>query len=67
MRCAGVTVLYNPDNSVVESIKTYIDDIEILFLVDNSSKDNSKMFLFNEKIKYIPFLDYKGIAYALNY
>lgn len=67
MRCAGVTVLYNPDYSVVESIKTYIDDVEILFLVDNSSKDNSKMFSFDKKIRYIPFLDNKGISYALNY
>lgn len=67
MRCAGVTVLYNPDQSVVESVKTYINDVEILFLVDNSSKDNSNMFNFDEKIRYIPFLENKGIAYALNY
>lgn len=67
MRCAGITVLYNPDYSVVESIRTYIDDVDTLFLVDNSSKDNSEMFLFDQKIRYIPFLDNKGISYALNF
>lgn len=67
MRCAGVTVLYNPDQSVIESIKTYLNDIEVLFLVDNSSNDNSNMFSFDKKIQYIPFLENKGIAYALNH
>ena len=43
MKVAGVVVLYHPDESVLENIKTYIDDIDLLFAVDNSDKKNIKI------------------------
>ena len=30
----GVVVLYNPNEYILENIKTYIDQIEILYLID---------------------------------
>lgn len=65
MKLAGVIVLYNPDKKVLDSINTYIDDVDVLYAVDNSENDNSNLFK-DEKIKYIPNYKNLGIAKALN-
>jgi len=65
MKLAGVIVLYNPDKKVLDSINTYIDDVDVLYAVDNSKNDNSNLFK-DEKIKYIPNYKNLGIAKALN-
>ena len=65
MKLAGVVVLYNPDQKVLDNISSYIDELDVLYLVDNSSVDNSKFFL-NDKFEYIPLLKNTGIAHALN-
>lgn len=67
-KIAGVTVLYNPDQIVANNIRSYIDNLDILFAVDNSpnDNDNSNLFKFNDKIKYISNHGNLGIAYALN-
>ena len=66
MKIAGVTVLFNPDEKVVSNIKTYIDELDCLFLVDNSSVDNSAKYNFSKKIVYIFNGKNLGIAEALN-
>ncbi len=66
---AGVVVLYNPDESVVNNIQSYIQDIEILFVVDNSEEKNSliiEVLSVNPKIRYIDNKGNQGIAHALN-
>lgn len=66
---AGVVVLYNPDESVFENIKSYAPFLDILYVVDNSAKINKSLI---EKIKkifsiqYILHHDNKGISYSLN-
>ena len=65
MKLAGVVVLYNPSKLVLDSINTYIDDIDVLYAIDNSNIDNSKLFK-NKKIKYVANMDNLGIAKALN-
>ncbi len=65
MKLAGVVVLYNPDASVVENIKSYIDYVDMVYAVDNSPSDNSGKFDF-DKVTYISNGGNKGIAYALN-
>ncbi len=66
----GVVVLYNPNEYILENIKTYIDQIEILYLIDNSDKKNNKLIdkikNISQKCKYIDNGVNKGIAYALN-
>ena len=37
----ALTVLYNPKHSMLDNIKTYIDEVEFLYLVDNSPKENA--------------------------
>ncbi|MEE3343283.1 MAG: glycosyltransferase [Bacilli bacterium] len=65
MKLAGVVVLFNPSNLVLDSINTYIDDVDVLYAVDNSSVDNSELFK-NKKIRYVANMDNLGIARALN-
>lgn len=65
MKLAGVVVLYNPDQKVINNINSYIDELDALYLVDNSSADNSTLFM-NEKAEYIPLQKNTGIAHALN-
>lgn len=67
MKIAGVVVLYNPDENVKKNIDSYINNLDILYVVDNSPEpnDNSKYYK-GKKIKYISNHGNKGIAYALN-
>lgn len=65
MKLAGVVVLYNPNKEVINSINTYINDLDVLYAVDNSNNNNSNLFT-NKKIKYIPNNKNLGIAKALN-
>jgi rhamnosyltransferase len=66
---AAVVVLYNPDISIINNIKSYINEVDILFIVDNSDKKNIS---FLELITQLPKTLYTwnggniGIAHALN-
>lgn len=67
---AGVVVWYNPTDKEVENIKTYIDFVKSLYVVDNSAGDNfpllDELLRQSDKIEYIPNHDNLGIATALN-
>ena len=67
MKCAGVSVLYNPSMEDINNINSYIANLDKLYLVDNSNKDNSSMIPSSSKIEYVPFMENMGIGYALNY
>lgn len=66
MKVAGVVVLYNPDEKVMDNIKSYINDLDKLYVVDNSDKKNLSLNFDDKKIEYISNGGNKGIAYALN-
>lgn len=63
---ACITVLYNPDTDVIENVRKCQGLVGRIILVDNSSDDNKKMFSKMEDVEYIPLMDNKGIAYAIN-
>jgi rhamnosyltransferase len=69
-RVAGCVVLYNPEDDVFENIASYILNIDLLFIVDNSTTHNKKLIekLSNtfSNIEYINNNDNLGIATALN-
>ncbi|MBQ8741381.1 MAG: glycosyltransferase family 2 protein [Clostridia bacterium] len=65
MKLAAVVVLYNPSAKILENIKSYIDYVDVVYAVDNSSSDNSAS-LHSDKIVYLSNGKNKGIAYALN-
>lgn len=62
----AIVVLYNPDSQVYNTIAGYKGIVNRVILVDNSSKNNKKLFQKLSYVKYIPLLDNLGIAYALN-
>lgn len=67
MKLAGTVVLYNPDREVLENIQTYLPFIDVLYVMDNSTKEYD--FLDDikkiKKVKYISLDGNKGIAEAL--
>lgn len=69
MELAGCIVLYNPPDIVLENIRSCIEELEILYVIDNSEIQNQwlvKVLLTYPKCKYIPLGFNRGIAYALN-
>lgn len=63
---AAVVVYYNPEEDIYRKIKDVVNIVDKVYIIDNSSIDNSSL-LDNScnKIKYIPLMKNKGIAYAL--
>ena len=61
---AGVVVLYNPEEDYINNINSYIEDIDLLYVIDNSSKKN--IIPKSKKIKYIYNNENLGVAKALN-
>ncbi|MHB0980982.1 MAG: glycosyltransferase family 2 protein [Thermoleophilia bacterium] len=68
-RIAGVVVLFNPDESVLQNIRTYANQVDTLFVVDNSDSPRRALV---ESLTSVPNLRYshlgcnRGIAAALN-
>ena len=69
IRIAGVVVLFNPSMKYIDSIKSYINQVETLYAIDNSEQTDSE---FVDKLKHFENVVYKwneknlGIARALN-
>ncbi|MBR2828144.1 MAG: glycosyltransferase [Bacilli bacterium] len=66
IKVAGVVVLYNPTTEDINNIHSYIDDIDILYVMDNSKENNKSRLPKNEKIEYIFNNENLGIATPLN-
>lgn len=68
VRIGACTVIYNPDEQVINNIKTYFDKVNVCVVVDNSEKKNIVCELLKNtpKITYIDMHGNKGIAAALN-
>lgn len=69
MRLSGVVVWYNPGIQEVNNIKSYLYELDKLFIVDNSIENNEQLLDIldnNCNIEYISNRDNLGIAKALN-
>lgn len=71
MRVAAVVVWFNPcaiqgENSPVENILSYAGHVEKVYIVDNSSADNSSLASKIQNSVYISNKNVNGIAGALN-
>lgn len=66
IKLAATVTFYNPSKENVENINSYIDFVDKVYVVDNSSKNNKEMLPDNSKIVYIPNLENLGVATALN-
>jgi rhamnosyltransferase len=66
---AGVVVLYNPDSIVEKNIRSYLNQLVHLYIVDNSEQPDktlSKIFSDTQKAEYIFNNRNLGMASALN-
>lgn len=66
---AGVVVLYNPQTDIIENIKSYINQLDQLFIINNSNSNMTLDFtqqLTSDKIRIINNKENMGIAVALN-
>lgn len=66
---AAVVILYNPHNSIGEILSSYIDIVDMIYVIDNSENFNEALFSksFDEsKCKYVSNGGNLGIAKALN-
>ena len=66
MKICGVVVWYNPGKEEVDNIKTYLNHVDRVIVVDNSTNDNGDLLYGIDKIEYIANNDNLGIARALN-
>lgn len=70
MKLAGVVILYHPDEKVVFNIFSYLDGLDILYVIDNTedpAKYVAEQLKGHSNVEYIAFGENKGISYALNY
>ena len=67
IKLAGMVTLYNPTDEDIKNISTYINDVDVLYVIDNTEgKDNKDRLPKNKKIKYIFNNENIGVASALN-
>lgn len=69
MKVAGVVVLFQPEASVRDNISSYIEDIDKLYILDNSEHYNELLISklqCDSRIKYICMNGNKGLAKALS-
>ena len=67
LKVAGIVTLYHPTDEDINNISSYIDDIDRLYIVDNTEdKDNKDRIPKNKKIEYIFKNENLGVATAMN-
>ncbi len=69
MRFCGVVVFFDPDEKVYDNISTYIEFINVLYIIDNSVTNHDNILkekAYYSKCKYIFLGKNTGLAYALN-
>jgi rhamnosyltransferase len=68
-KIAGTVILYHPDRKVLPNINSYLDQVDKLYIIDNSSVISEfvqQEFQSNEKVVYAVNNQNIGIASALN-
>ena len=67
-KVAGLTILYNPDEKLLSNIKSYVNQVDVLYVYDNSPNPHADLFdNYKENIRYI-FADGKnhGLGFPIN-
>ncbi len=40
LKIAATTILYNPNMEVIDNIHSYLNDVDVIYAIDNSEKEN---------------------------
>jgi rhamnosyltransferase len=65
----GMVMLYNPKMEVLGNIESYLNQVELLLIIDNSEVKNEKLISILIEINKIKYIDNKGnlgVSRALN-
>lgn len=67
-RLSAVVILYHPDATCSDNIKSYLEHVDILYVIDNSPQKNDfpADIIKSPKVKYFSDLENRGIAARLN-
>ena len=68
-KIAAVVVFYNPNSDVIRNISTYLDQVDFIFIIDNSEEVNQNLIIELKKNNNVEItLNHEnlGIAAALN-
>ena len=68
-KIAALVILYNYDEQCIKNIESYIDNVEVVFAFDNSTKKNLELerkLKSMQKIHYIDGHGNRGLSYAIN-
>lgn len=68
-KICAVVVLYNPDKKVIENINSYAQELDGLYIYDNSTQKDIKLIEELKKVPNVEYLDKKdnnGLAKAFN-
>ncbi|MDB5016988.1 MAG: hypothetical protein JWQ84_1820 [Mucilaginibacter sp.] len=67
---AGCIILYNPTDSAIKNIESYLDFLNVLYVIDNTECVDEKLVkeikLLDSKIVYVHQGENKGVASAIN-
>ena len=69
IKICGVVVLYNPRVDVIQNIASYVDELDMLYVYDNSEKLNKDIYTMLKKynnVSYIQKNENKGLPVAFN-
>jgi rhamnosyltransferase len=69
-KVAGIVILYNPDINVYDNIETYLNQVDHLFIFDNSTKPDNEIKILLSKCNNCTFVSENknlGVGYALNF
>lgn len=65
-KIAAVVVWFNPGAKEVDAIRLYNEDVARVFVVDNTPADNASLLAGLGNVEYVPLMENRGIAAALN-
>lgn len=65
-RITAIVTLYNPDENVVENVRTFAAQTDRVLLCDNSSNDNAALFAGIDGAVYISYKKNLGLPGAFN-
>lgn len=69
-RLAGSVILFHPSTGVIQNISSYIDELSVLYIIDNSDTKNHQLLTeikeLSPKCKLVTNSENLGIASALN-